>query len=142
MIAVRRVAGNNTGVTSRRIKRAQIIEGISDPKTWVLFLTTCCLNIPNGGLVGFNSLIVQSLGFSVKETTLLAIPTGVISWIAALTIAFAAQRTRRPVPCIVAGILVCMAAVIMLYSVPRSNKSASLGALFLLFCYWGPNVAM
>ncbi|CAK9783021.1 MFS general substrate transporter [Cutaneotrichosporon oleaginosum] len=142
VIAVRRVAGNNTGVTSQRIKRAQIVEGLADPKTWVLFVCTCCLNIPNGGLVGFNSLIVKSLGFSIKETTLLAIPTGVISWLAALAIAFAAQRTRRPVACIIAGVLVCLAAVIMLHSVPRSNKSASLGALFLLFCYWGPNVAI
>ncbi|BEJ11629.1 hypothetical protein CspHIS471_0200890 [Cutaneotrichosporon sp. HIS471] len=142
VIAVRRVADNNTGVTSRRVKRSQIVEALTDPKTWVLWLCTCCLNLPNAGLVGFNSIIVQSLGYSVKEVTLLAIPTGVISWAAALVIAFASQRSRRPVVCIVAGVLVCLAAVIMLHTIPRTNKSASLGALFLLFCYWGPNVAV
>lgn len=92
-------------MTSQDIKRSQIIEAITDPKTWVLFLITVCINLPNGGMVGFNSLIVKSLGFSVKETTLLAIPTGVISWISALLIAFAAQKTRRPVACIITGIL-------------------------------------
>lgn len=105
VIAVNRVADNKTGVISNRIKRAQIIEALTDVKTWILFLITVCLNIPNGGLVGFNAIIVNSLGYSIKETTLLTIPTGVISWISALVIATAAQKTRRPMICVVTGIL-------------------------------------
>lgn len=95
---------------THNFKKSQVIEALLDVRTWLIFFINLLLNIPNGGLIGFNSLIVKSLGFTIKETTLLAIPTGVISWVAALIVAALATRTRRPIAC-VCGALVGQYAV-------------------------------
>lgn len=102
---MRRVASNKTGLMTRKVKKSQVIEALLDIRTWLIFFINICLNVPNGGLIGFNSLIVKSLGFTIKETTLLAIPTGVISWVAALIVAALATRTRRPIACVCGAIV-------------------------------------
>ncbi|WWD16271.1 hypothetical protein CI109_100697 [Kwoniella shandongensis] len=139
VIAIRRTAGNQTGILNHHVKWDQVREALVDVKTWLLAVS---LNIPNGGLIGFNSLIVQSLGYSVKEVTLLAIPTGVVSWVSSLIFAKLATKTKRPLLCTIISILICLAATIMLKTIPRSNKGGSLAALFILYCYWAPYIIM
>ncbi len=101
---------------THKFKKAQVVEAFLDIKTWLLFGIALLLNVPNGGLIGFvsdlhgasdnqNSIIVNSLGYNVKETTLLAIPTGVISWVAALLVAFFARRTKKPLVCVGCSVL-------------------------------------
>jgi hypothetical protein len=71
-------------------KKSQVIEAFTDPKLYLFFIINCLLNVPNSGLTTFNSIIVASLGFSTKQTLLLAIPTGVISWISSIGFALLA----------------------------------------------------
>ena len=97
-----------------------------------------CLNIPNGGLIGFSAIIVRGLGFTVKQTTLLNIPNGVISWGSALIWSTIAVKTRKPMLCTVGAILVCLAATIGLDQVPRTNEAGSLTLIYILYCYWAP----
>ncbi|WWC69114.1 uncharacterized protein I206_103050 [Kwoniella pini CBS 10737] len=137
VIAIRRTASNQTGIMNHKIKWDQIKEALLDVKTWLINVS---LNIPNGGLIGFNSLIVQSLGYTVKEVTLLAIPTGVISWVSSLIFARLSTKTRKPVLCTIAAVLICLAGTIMLKQIPRSNKGGSLAALFIMYCYWAPYI--
>lgn len=49
-------------------KKSQIIEAFMDPKSWLIFLINFVLNVPNNGVLTFNSIIVSELGFSTKET--------------------------------------------------------------------------
>ncbi|OCF71539.1 hypothetical protein I204_07597 [Kwoniella mangroviensis CBS 8886] len=141
VIAIRRTSSNQTGVMNHKIKWDQIKEALLDVKTWLIVnRSNVSLNIPNGGLIGFNSLIVQSLGYTVKEVTLLAIPTGVISWVSSLAFARLATKTRQPTLCTIAAVLVCLTGTIMLKEIPRSNKGGSLAALFIMYCYWAPYI--
>ncbi|WVQ85371.1 hypothetical protein IAT38_007536 [Cryptococcus sp. DSM 104549] len=142
VIAIRRTAVNQTGVINHHIKWYQVIEALLDVKTWLIFFINVSLNIPNGGLIGFNSIIVKSLGYTVKQTTLLAIPTGVISWVSSLFFARLATKTRQPLLCATASILICLAATVMLREIPRTNKGGSLAGLFILYCYWAPYIIM
>ncbi|WVW82746.1 hypothetical protein I302_104757 [Kwoniella bestiolae CBS 10118] len=137
VIAIRRTASNQTGVMNHKIKWDQIKEALLDVKTWLINVS---LNIPNGGLIGFNSLIVQSLGYTVKEVTLLAIPTGVISWVSSLFFARLSTKTRQPTLCTIAAVLVCLTGTIMVKEIPRSNKGASLAGLMIMYCYWAPYI--
>jgi hypothetical protein len=75
-------------------KKSQVIEAFTDPKLYLFFIINCLLNVPNSGLTTFNSIIVASLGFSTKQTLLLAIPTGVISWISSIGFALLAVKVR------------------------------------------------
>lgn len=105
---------------------------------------TVCLNIPNNGVLvsilirvrtpflnfgifqTFNSIIVAALGFSIPNVQLLAIPTGVISWISSLVFSFIAVKTKKRCATAIAAALVPFAATIVLYLVPRSNVGGSL----------------
>ncbi|KAF4546006.1 Major facilitator superfamily [Lasiodiplodia theobromae] len=70
-IAVARVKGNLTGIKSREWKWGQCVEALKDPQAWLFVLIQLCGNIPNGGVTTFASVIVNGLGFSVKQTLLI-----------------------------------------------------------------------
>ena len=83
--AVQRLAENKTGITNRQWKWDQALEAVIDPKTWILFLFNIAINIPNGGLTTFSGIIINNLGFSPMITSLLNMPTGVMSTLSALS---------------------------------------------------------
>lgn len=45
--SIEMIRANNTGVYSRKFKKEQMIEALTDMKTWVFFLITFFINIPN-----------------------------------------------------------------------------------------------
>ncbi|WVR04194.1 hypothetical protein IAU60_001194 [Kwoniella sp. DSM 27419] len=137
-IAVQRLAGNQTGMINPNTKMSQVKEALLDPRTWLYFLISITLNIPNGGLGGFYSIVIQGLHFEVKQLTLLNIPTGVIGWIAAMFWVTIAKLTRRPLLCAMASVLVCLCGTIVLKVVPKSNIGGSLAALYIVYMYWAP----
>lgn len=60
------------------------IECIVDVKTW-LYVALVILNIlPNGGIISFGNIIVENFGFTNIETTLLNVPTSVVTWLSIL----------------------------------------------------------
>ncbi|KAI9639879.1 MFS transporter [Dioszegia hungarica] len=142
VIATRRQAGNHTGMESKQWKWAQFFEALYDPKTWLIFCINLVLNIPNGGLVTFNSIIVASLGFTIQQTTLLGIPTGVISWISSLFFGWLAVKTGQRCYAAMAACVIPLVGTILLYTVPRSNIGGSLVSLYLVYFYWGPYIVM
>ncbi|GAA5897753.1 hypothetical protein JCM5296_000872 [Sporobolomyces johnsonii] len=138
VIAIRRTEENQTGMENKVLKKSQIIEAAIDPKTWFFFFINIALSIPNGGLIGFGSIIVASLGFSTPDTLLLAIPNGVISWLSSILFGFIAVKTKRRHATSMAACLVPLIGTVILHVVPRSNQSGSLAGLYILYCYWGP----
>ncbi|TFL00154.1 major facilitator superfamily domain-containing protein [Pterulicium gracile] len=86
MFMIARLRKNQTGIeTKAGIKWDQLREFCVDPKTYLFFFLGFVGNIPNGGISNFSTLIIQGLGFSQIETSLLGIPQGalVVIWIAA-----------------------------------------------------------
>lgn len=67
----------------RVLKKSQIIECFMDPQVWLLFCYTFCINIGNGGLSSFGSLIVSGFGYSTTRTYVMQIPVACsqIFWI-------------------------------------------------------------
>lgn len=142
VIAIQRVAGNMTGVQNKVVKPKQIVEAFIDPKSWLIFAINLCLNVPNNGVLTFNSIIVSALGFSTSEVQLLALPTGVVSWCSSIIFGYIAVKTKQRCATAIAAALVPFASTIVLYLVPRSNVGGSLAGLYLLFCYWGPYIVV
>ncbi|ORY25474.1 major facilitator superfamily domain-containing protein [Naematelia encephala] len=137
-IATQRLAGNQTGIVNTHTKWSQVKEAVTDVRTWLYFLISLTLNIPNGGLGGFYSIIISGFDFSIKQLALMNIPTGVISYAAALFWVTVAKYTRRPLLCAMASILVCLIGVIVLKVIPHSNIGGSLAALYIIYMYWAP----
>ncbi|EUC67298.1 MFS general substrate transporter [Rhizoctonia solani AG-3 Rhs1AP] len=90
-LAVRRLQDNMTGVESKKFKRSQFIEAITDIKIWIFMLMGAALYVTNGGVTAFGAQIVKSFGYSSLKTILMLTPGGattalsiyVTGWIAA-----------------------------------------------------------
>ena len=68
-ITVMRLRTNRTGVLNKHFKKSQLVEALIDPKTWMTFIINTGLNIPNGGTATFSSIIINGLGFNVREVS-------------------------------------------------------------------------
>ncbi|KAG1852262.1 MFS general substrate transporter [Suillus subalutaceus] len=75
--AVQRLKENQTGVENKHFKMEQVIEALTDPKTWLFALLSALCNVPSS-LLNQQSLILASFGFSYLQTTLLSCIPGVI----------------------------------------------------------------
>ncbi len=104
-MVVHRVRDNQTGIENKNWKWYQLRESLLDYRTYLLFFYIVGVEIPNGGLNTFNGLVIKNLGFTSHTTTLLQIPTGVFSTLAALIASFFAARTTRFRSVIMAAVL-------------------------------------
>ncbi|KAL4879120.1 major facilitator superfamily domain-containing protein [Aspergillus karnatakaensis] len=138
-ICLERVRKSNTGMEDKSMKWYQVKECLLDPKAWLISIAACALNIPNGGLVTFASIIVNGLGFTPLETTLLGVPTGVVSTIWSILFNIAASRLPG-YRCILIfiAILFPMVSAICLWRLPQDNKVALLGPYYAFYSYWAP----
>lgn len=76
-IASLRVAGNQTGDQSnRQYKLRQFADAVTDPANWLLALYILCVNLANGGLTAFGSLVVKGFGYQGLDALLLQMPAG------------------------------------------------------------------
>lgn len=131
--AVQRLAENKTGITNRQWKWDQALEAAIDPKTWVLFFFNIAINIPNGGLTTFSGIIINNLGFSPMITSLLNMPTGVMSTLSAFCFSWiAAKWTNRR--CLVTMVASCVPIIgaILVYVLPRTNLSGQMVGIYLV----------
>ncbi|KAG1740652.1 MFS general substrate transporter [Suillus lakei] len=129
--AVQRIKENQTGVENKRFKMDQMIEALTDPKTWLFALLSVLCNVPNS-LLNQQSLILASFGFSYLQTTLLSCVPGVIQ---ILTI-FTGVRlaTRRPNFRAYVGAMYFVPAwlgVLLINLLPWSNRVGLLVGQFL-----------
>ncbi|ODN97144.1 hypothetical protein I350_08124 [Cryptococcus amylolentus CBS 6273] len=143
VIAVKRLENNKIGIMNKTFKLAQAKEAVLDPKSWFYFLINICLNVPSDGILTFYSIIVASLGYSTRNATLLAIPTGLVSYAAALIFSYIATKSQYG-RCFtaIASCFVPLLATILLHVIPRSNIGGSLASLMLIYAYWAPYVVM
>lgn len=58
---------DNAVVRVREFKVYQIWEAVKEPRLWLLCFSTLCNNLHTGGLVVFSTIIVHSLGFTVRN---------------------------------------------------------------------------
>ncbi|GHJ83705.1 hypothetical protein NliqN6_0107 [Naganishia liquefaciens] len=95
LMIIARLKRNQTGIENRVIKWDQIREAFLDYKTWIFFSLGLIGNIPNGGISNFSTLVIQGLGFSRLETSLMALPQGALVMIFILTGAFLNDRLPK-----------------------------------------------
>jgi MFS transporter, ACS family, allantoate permease len=140
---VQRKAHDNTGLQSKVFKISQVWEAVLDPKTWLIWFAIIALQVPNGGLTTFNTLIIEGLGFSSRDTALLAMPPGLMSTASGIVLSYLAATTRKYRTIIVAASVVLPAiGAIICYALPRDNLAGQLIGLYILYTYWAPYVTL
>jgi ACS family allantoate permease-like MFS transporter len=135
LIAVERIRGNFQGIGSRVWKWNQFREAFMDPRTYLYVLYSLLMNIPNGGITTFGSIIIKSFGFNSRLSLLLSMPGGAVDIIAKLGFTYVSDKfLDRTIPAIIA-ILIPMIGGIMMITIPLEQKGA------LLVGYYGISAA-
>ncbi|KAL2866136.1 uncharacterized protein BJX67DRAFT_356653 [Aspergillus lucknowensis] len=133
-IAIERLRHNRTGVKNTHFKLSQLVEALRDPQVWIFVLYNgISMQINIGG--SFLPIIIQNMGFTGLQTTLLTLPVGGVECIAmavagALSWYFAKGRTLImfvvALPTLVGGVL--------LQVLPQSSTWGRATGVWLLLC--------
>lgn len=133
-IALERLRHNRTGVKSTIFKWSQAFEALRDPQVWFFVFWAGISNLLNiGG--SFLPLIIEDMGFSGIETTLLTLPVGGVECVAMIVAGglswyFTNART-------IIMFLVCIPTLVgtcLLQAEPQSATWARASGVWLLLC--------
>ncbi|OBT91723.1 hypothetical protein VE01_10277 [Pseudogymnoascus verrucosus] len=133
LVAVKRVAGNETGIKNKAFNTKQAIQAFADPKALLLFASVFAAAIPNGVVNSFSTIIIKDLGFSTTKTTQLK-SVGDAIQIIALIIGGAITLNvpnSRLLTATAANIICTVAAACTAY-LPRSNTWGRLVSFWLV----------
>lgn len=131
-IAVDRLRGNHQGIGDRVWKWAQFREALRDGRTWLYVLFSLLMNIPNGGITTFGSIVIKSFGVGDRLALLLNMPMGVVDIAAKLLFPWVSDRLLdRSGPAFVA-MLFPMVGGIMMIVIPLQYKAALLVGYYLI----------
>ena len=139
----KRVISNSTGVETNDWKWGHVLEAFCDIKIYLIFLFNIGINIPNGGLSTFNTIIINNLGFNAMESSLMSMPTGTIATIITV-LATTACTYLENWRCLVAivNLIFPLVGSGILYGIDRNNVAAQLAGLYLLYFYFAPYVIL
>ena len=142
-IIIQRKAADNTGLETKKFKPEQVWEAVTDVKTWLIWFSIVALQVPNGGLTTFNTLIISGLGFDSLHTSLLAMPPGLMSTASGIALSYLASTTRRwRTPLVAGAILLPLLGAVLCYTLPRTNLAGQLVGLYILYTSWAPYVTL
>ena len=131
VLAVKRVASNETGIKNRAFNVKQGLVAFTDPKAILLFVSVFAAAIPNGVINSFSTIIIKDMGFTTTRTTeLKSVGDAVV--IVSLIIGGAITLNvpnSRLLTATAANVLCTVAAGCMAY-LPRSHTWSR------LVCFW------
>ncbi|KAK9413001.1 putative Major facilitator superfamily (MFS) profile domain-containing protein [Seiridium unicorne] len=139
--AVQRLADNRTGIYNKVWKWNQVWEALTDVKIWLVFLFNIIINIPNGGLQTFGSIIINDLGFGSLESSLLTMPFGIVATGGAWVFSYIAAKwhNRRTLVASMALLLPILGTALV-YGLPKANIPGQMVGLYFMYFYWPPYV--
>ncbi|KAI0415516.1 major facilitator superfamily domain-containing protein [Xylaria grammica] len=133
LIAVKRVAGNETGTKNKHFDMKQVWLGFSDPKAILLFISVLAAAVPNGVVNSFSTIIIKDLGFSTEKTTELKSVGDAVNIVALLiggTIILNIPNSRLATATV--ANLLCTISAATLGFLPRSNTWGRLVSFWLV----------
>ncbi|KAG2118826.1 MFS general substrate transporter [Suillus discolor] len=125
--ALERVRNDQGGTENKKFKKDQVIEALTDPRTWLVVLSTILTSIPNGALSNCN------ISPRSKQTLILSTPGGIIG--SAMVIFcgwYADKKNERMVPIVFALIPTIVGAAILIGMNGSSNKGVLLFATYII----------
>ncbi|CAH0023982.1 unnamed protein product [Clonostachys rhizophaga] len=133
-IAVERLRENRTGIKSTEVKWDQAREALTDPQVWLFALWSGISQVLNTG-VSFLPLMIQDMGFTGLQTTLLTLPVGCVECIA-MVVAGGLSSYFRKGRTIIMFAVACPthAGAVLLERLPLSSTWARATGVWLLQC--------
>lgn len=133
IIAVQRTLENKTGVMDEQnFRMAQMWEALCDPQAWLLAIYTFVVNIPNGGITSFSSLIINGFGFTTLQTLLVGMPSGAFQLVALIILCLGSTYFKNSRLAFMMGaVAISVAGMAMVYAIPNTHRWARLAGVWL-----------
>ncbi|KAG0662526.1 hypothetical protein C6P46_003267 [Rhodotorula mucilaginosa] len=131
VVALERIRVGQSGTISHKFKRAQAIEALTDPKTWLLFSLMAIISVPNSAITSFTSILIKSFGYTSQEALLMNMPCGAMQIITTLSTAYWADRRKARMLPFAATLLPSIVgfALLVAYSGTASENKSNKGPL-------------
>ncbi|KAJ9487572.1 hypothetical protein VN97_g5739 [Penicillium thymicola] len=126
LIAIDRIRGNFQGIGNQTWKWPQFFEAFRDPRTYLYVLFSLLMNIPNGGITTFGSIIISSFGFSSRMSLILNMPMGIVDITCKLGLTYLSDRFFDRTLFAIIAILIPMIGGIMMIVIPVHAKAGLL----------------
>ncbi|KAL4914619.1 major facilitator superfamily domain-containing protein [Aspergillus aurantiobrunneus] len=136
-IVLQRTVANKTGVMDTGdFKARQAWLALRDPQTWFLVLYTFCVNLWNGGVTSFSSIIINSFGFSQLRSLIMQMPMGAAQVVfLVLSAGIATLIPRARILMMIFNVLASMVGMLLVWQLDENNQTGrmvglTLGAIF------------
>ncbi|KIW03940.1 uncharacterized protein PV09_04777 [Verruconis gallopava] len=131
-VALFRVAENNTGIKTNKFQKSQTLQALIDPQAWLIFFWSFVVNLPNGGLTAFGSLVIAGFGYKGLDALLLQMPGGATQLVFVLLACYLPSKFKNIRLNIMFFLnLISLVGMAMVYAIPASHKGARLGGYCL-----------
>ncbi|KAL6230292.1 hypothetical protein BDW75DRAFT_248780 [Aspergillus navahoensis] len=132
-IVVQRTVANKTGMMDNNsFKPSQAWQALRDPQTWFLVLYTFCVNLWNGGVTSFSSIIINSFGFSQLKSLLMQMPMGGAQVVfLVLSAAVATYIPRARILMMIFNVSISMVGMLLVWQLDPDNQIGRLVGLTL-----------
>ncbi|KAI5124502.1 hypothetical protein M0805_003027 [Coniferiporia weirii] len=135
LLATARVASNQVGIKSGKLKPYQFKAAVLDLKTWCIVVSIFAAGVPNGVISNFSTELINNLGFTTVRTTALLDCVGngfqVVGLMLGGYVASRIKNTRILVASV--GNVTCLVAAAVLAYLPT-------GAWVRLAAFWFTNL--
>ncbi|QLG72302.1 hypothetical protein HG535_0C06570 [Zygotorulaspora mrakii] len=149
-LIVHRLRKNQQGVGNHTFKKYQFIEAFTDIRTWIMFFSSVALNIPNGGIGTFSSLLIAgTMGYGELMTLLMGLPAGACEFVGLILFGVISPFVKnRMVLASISTIIALIGSCLMSFAGPPKAQLAgyylmmvSPGAMIVMFSIVSSNVA-
>ncbi|THH33779.1 hypothetical protein EUX98_g426 [Antrodiella citrinella] len=131
--ALERVRDDQGGTENKTLKKDQVLEALTDVRTWLIVLTTMLTSIPNGGLSNFSNIIIKGFGYTSRQTLILSTPSGAIASLTVMLCGWYSDRkNERMIPIIFSIIPTIIGAAILIGLNDSGQKGALLFAVYII----------
>lgn len=140
-IAIDLIRENFQGVgSSKKFDKSQLREAFLDPATYLIFFFSLFMNIPNGGVTTFGSLVIKSFGFDNRQSLLLGMPGGFVDLAFKLVLTRLSDRFNDRTGFAMLAIFFPFLGGLLMITVPFSCKPVLLLGYYCISaagCAWG-----
>lgn len=135
-VSVHRLLEDKQGSSKGKYKMYQAVEAFRDPITWFLLLYTFCVNIANGGLTSFGSLVIKGFGYKGLQALLIQMPSGAsqLGFVVVSSVICSFVPNVRTITMVILTLISIMGIVLM-YALDEANRSGRLAGYCLCLAF-------
>lgn len=127
------VSVNGTGISNTYFETSQAKAVFLDPQVWLLFLSNTTISISAAILGSFGATIIRGLGYSPKQSALLNMLAGAISFTVVLLCAFVIRyNILTRFWAIIISLCLSLIGTTLVAFLTRSNHAGSLAGLWMV----------